>query len=68
MFIKVHFFNNPEKAYTYKTSLDIQVGDFVVVPTQDDNTVAVVSKVNIKEPSFTCKNIIRRVNLSDKKS
>ena len=64
MFISVQFFAEYQKNYTYKCSKrNIEVGDFVIVPTVTGNTVAKVTRTKLDTPSFECKSVIRRVRL-----
>jgi len=63
MFISVQFHSDFTKDYTYICKRSIKVGDFVVVPTPTGNTVAKVTRVGLKTPSFQCKEIIKKVRL-----
>ena len=47
------------KTYTYKTKLDLRLGQKVYAPTyKSDRSEAVVVSVNCPEPSFKCKEIV----------
>lgn len=35
------------KAYTYYTTFDVEVGDFVIAPTQYGERIAIVTRINI---------------------
>jgi len=63
MFISVQYFAEYSKNYTYQCKRSIKVGDFVVVPTPTGNTVAKVTGVSLRTPSFQCKEVIKKVRL-----
>lgn len=47
------------KTYTYKTKLDLRLGQKVYAPTyKSDRSEAVVVAVNCPEPPFKCKEIV----------
>lgn len=47
------------KTYTYKTKLNLRLGQKVYAPTyKSDRSEAVVVSVNCPEPSFKCKEIV----------
>lgn len=47
------------RAYTYKTMLDLRLGQKVYAPTyKNPRQVATVTAVNCPEPSFKCKEIV----------
>ena len=46
------------KEYTYKTDLNLCEGMAVIAPTANNQKqVAIVSKTNLQEPTFKCKEI-----------
>lgn len=47
-----------KKSYTYRTMLDLRLGQKVICPTyRNPRQVATVTAVNCLEPSFACKEI-----------
>lgn len=65
MFIAVQYFAEYQKSYTYKCNIRrIKAGDFVVVPTPTGNTVVKVVDTKLNTPSYECKEIVRKVDLS----
>lgn len=50
---------NTGKSYTYKTKLDLRLGQKVYAPTyKSDRSEAVVVAVNCPDPGFRCKEIV----------
>ena len=61
--IEVNYFGDSKKNYIYKCKYrTIQVGNFVVVPVNNKNTVAKVVGVGLDIPQFQCKEVIRKVD------
>ena len=54
-------FNNTSKDYTYKTDLDLSVGEQVVVYANGRFEVVEVSKLDLDPPEFKTKVIVSRV-------
>ena len=50
--------------YTYKSYIELEREDFVVVPTQRGNTVAQVQR-RVRKPEFNCKLILSKVDLDN---
>ncbi len=67
MFIQVKFrFRNAWSVpYTYKTTLTLERGDIVVVPTNDFYNIAVVTKVNVEpiSPDSSYKNVFEKLKV-----
>ena len=62
-FVEVKYTTNDgvtgSKTYTYKTRLDLRLGQKVYAPTyKNPRQVATVTAVNCPEPSFKCKEIV----------
>ena len=48
-----------KKSYTYRTMLDLRLGQKVICPTyRNPRQVATVTAVNCPEPGFRCKEIV----------
>lgn len=64
-YISVRYFSEYNQSYTYQCLLEnIKANDFVIVPTPRGNTVAQVVEVKVPIPSFQCKTVIKKVELS----
>lgn len=50
---------NNNKTYTYKTRLDLRLGQRVYAPTyRSDRSEAVVTAINCPDPGFKCREIV----------
>lgn len=63
MYVSIRYYKSPAGVYagaeyTYHTDLPLKVGDKVITPTvKEPRQRGIVTKVNVPQPSFPCKDI-----------
>jgi len=63
-YVGVKFFAEYQQTYTYKTErTNIKKGDYVIVDAPAGKQVVKVVQIGLKQPSFECKEIIKKVRL-----
>lgn len=61
MFVSVKFNPWDQRSYTYTWDGDLlSPGDLVIVDARDEEKIVTVESVDVPEPAFACKPILRR--------